>query len=190
MPLFYERWQGPVPRALGAPGEALARHARPVRHRRPHGARLRRAALRAHRRRRPTRSRADGYAAARELAAWKARVAAGWHGVHVDDVETRRRRWPTSAPSAPVAAVVALGDLGPDDVEVQLLHGPVGQDDELAEPEVVVAWTPAGAADDGHLRYRGRFTCERAGRYGFTVRVVPAHPDLVTPVELGHIAWA
>ena len=29
-----------------------------------------------------------------------------------------------------------------------------------------------------------------AGRYGYTVRVLPAHADLVTPVELGLIAWS
>ena len=49
--------------------------------------------------------------------------------------------------------------------------------------------TPAGAADDGHLRYEGTFACERAGRYGITVRVVPSNPLLATPVELGRIAW-
>ncbi len=31
---------------------------------------------------------------------------------------------------------------------------------------------------------------EHAGRYGFTVRIVPRHPDLVSPVELGLVAWA
>ena len=34
-------------------------------------------------------------------------------------------------------------------------------------------------------RYSGSFACERAGRYGFTVRVVPSHPDLRTFAELG-----
>jgi starch phosphorylase len=43
---------------------------------------------------------------------------------------------------------------------------------------------------EGQHRYVGAFDCESAGRYGFTVRVVPAHPDLVTPVELGLMAWA
>ena len=59
VPLFYERWQGPVPAQVGAPRQAVAHHARPVRHRRPHGPRLHRAALRAHRRagRRPRRRR-------------------------------------------------------------------------------------------------------------------------------------
>ena len=87
-----------------------------------------------------------------------------------------------------VEAVVSLGDLAPDDVQVQLLHGPAGQGDELADPEVVVL-DQSGAADDGHLRYPGRFACDRAGRYGVTVRIVPNHPALVTPAELGRVAW-
>ena len=37
----------------------------------------------------------------------------------------------------------------------------------------------------GPYRYEGTFTCDRPGRYGFTVRVVPSHPDLLTWAELG-----
>jgi hypothetical protein len=36
----------------------------------------------------------------------------------------------------------------------------------------------------------GTFPCDDAGRYGYTVRVLPAHADLSSPVELGRIAWA
>ena len=39
-------------------------------------------------------------------------------------------------------------------------------------------------------RFAGSFDCFHPGRYGFTVRVVPHHPDLVSPVELGLVAWA
>jgi len=46
------------------------------------------------------------------------------------------------------------------------------------------------ADDEAHYRFEGSFPLERAGRYGFTVRVVPSHPDLDTFAELGHIAWA
>ena len=84
---------------------------------------------------------------------------------------------------------VALGSLTADDVEVQLLHGPVGQNDELVHP-TVTTMTPAGDGASGTLRYRGTFSCGRAGRYGFTVRVVPHHPAVVTPVEPGRVAWA
>ena len=47
----------------------------------------------------------------------------------------------------------------------------------------------AGSFDAQHRSYRGSFTCMRAGRYGFTVRIVPKHPHLVTPIEMGLIAW-
>jgi starch phosphorylase len=84
--------------------------------------------------------------------------------------------------------VVALGSLAPEDVEVQLIHGPAGQGGELASP-TVVPMAPAGAEEDDHLRYAGRFRCEDAGRYGVTVRIVPHHEDLTTPAELGLVAF-
>jgi hypothetical protein len=46
-----------------------------------------------------------------------------------------------------------------------------------------------GAASDRHV-FQGRFTCERAGRYGIAVRVVPSHPDLVVPADMGCVTWA
>jgi starch phosphorylase len=74
-------------------------------------------------------------------------------------------------------------------VAVQRLHGPAGQGGDLATP-AVEAMTAAGPADDGHVRFTAKFRCEQTGRYGVTVRIVPAHPHLVHPVELGCVAWA
>jgi starch phosphorylase len=88
-----------------------------------------------------------------------------------------------------VDAEVSLGTLDGSDVEVQLLHGLVGQANELEQP-TVVTMEAAGSGAGGSRRYRGHFACEHAGRYGFTVRIVPAHPFLTSPVELGCIAWA
>jgi hypothetical protein len=44
--------------------------------------------------------------------------------------------------------------------------------------------------DDARVRYRGTFACDAAGRYGFTVRVLPVHDDLAASAELGRVAWA
>ena len=82
-----------------------------------------------------------------------------------------------------------LGDLQPADVAVQLLHGPVGAGEELCDPSIVTL-AVAGHGDDGATRYEGSFECSTTGRYGLTVRVVPSHADLITPVELGRIVWA
>ncbi|MDQ1441931.1 MAG: glycogen phosphorylase [Acidimicrobiaceae bacterium] len=48
----------------------------------------------------------------------------------------------------------------------------------------------ANGAASGHSLYRGMFTCERAGRYGIAVRVVPFHPDLAVPADMGCVTWA
>jgi starch phosphorylase len=187
VPLFYERYEGPVPRRwvrrVKASLRSLGPHVSAARMVRDYVERLCE----------PTAARADRLGAdrwrrARDLSAWKARVESAWHGVHVDTVETDDSVASLGARRV-VHAVVGLGDLAPGDVQVQLLHGPVGQSNELDSVEVV-PMIEADSADDRHARWRGEFDCERAGRYGFTVRVVPSHPDLVTPSELGRVAWA
>jgi starch phosphorylase len=187
VPRFYERVQGPVPR----------RWVRSVKHDwvslgpRVSASRMVRDYVEGLYE--PTGARADALAAssfrrARELAAWKERLRDQWKAVHVDGVESDDGVTDLGTSRA-VAAQVSLGDLEQTDVTVQLLHGPVGQNGELVLPSVV-AMSVGERVDDAHLRYTGSFTCERPGRYGYTVRVVPDHTDLVTPVELGLIAWA
>src|SRR3954451_21496019 len=131
---------------------------------------------------------AEHFAPAHSLAEWKARVLAAWDEVQILGVETE-----VSVASLGtdrfVEAQVALGSLDAGDVDVQLVHGPVGQNDELDHP-TITTMTAADGGDQGLVRYRGMFTCNRAGRYGFTGRVVASHPDLITSVELGRIAWS
>lgn len=131
---------------------------------------------------------ADGNAGAKELAAFRSRLDGCWHLVHVDEVEvddsvadlggTRR-----------VTAKVALGELDPAEVEVQLVSGRVGQSGELEDP-VTVAMVDDGAADDTHRTFSGEAPILTAGRMGVTVRIVPSSPLVDTPLELGHVAWA
>jgi starch phosphorylase len=135
----------------------------------------------------PTASRADTLGGDRcvravALAGWKDRVRNAWKAVHIDALDTDVTTADLGGERT-ITAQVSLGDLAPEDVQVQLLHGPVGQNDELDHSHLVVM------TGDGD-RFSGTFRCEHPGRYGFTVRVVPNHPDLVTPVELGLVAWA
>jgi starch phosphorylase len=130
---------------------------------------------------------AEGHIAAKALAAWKQRVLEGWEAVRITGVSA-------DTGSAELAAVrtvsvsVELGPLEPSDVAVQLLHGPVGQGDELVNAQLVTL-THQGTDSEGAAVYEGSFSCEVAGRYGYTVRVLPHHPDLASPVELGRIIW-
>jgi starch phosphorylase len=187
VPLYYERWQGPVPRRW------VARVKRSLITLGPFVSAARMVRDYTEQLYEPTAAQGDLLAAddhkrARSLAAWKETVVAGWSKVHVDSVDVDSAVADLGAERS-VETVVSLGDLSPADVQVQLIHGPSGQGQELAST-TVVSMDPAGSAADGHLRYTGTFTCSVAGRYGVTVRIVPAHEDLVTPAELGRIAWA
>jgi len=141
----------------------------------------------------PAASRADTMAAgswakARDLAGWKARVAAAWPAVSLAGVDSDTAMLEVGA-TRTVGAVVSLGALSTDDVAVQLLHGQVGPSDELAESEIVEMALDGPGDEPGHHRFVGTFACERTGRHGFTVRVVPKHPDLPVPAEMGCVAW-
>ncbi len=141
----------------------------------------------------PAASRADTMAAgswarARDLAGWKARVAAAWPAVSLAGVDSDTATLEVGA-TRNVGAVVALGALSTDDVAVQLLHGQVGPSDEMADSEIVEMDLDGPGDEPGHHRFVGTFACERTGRHGFTVRVVPKHPDLPVPAEMGCVAW-
>ncbi|WP_333777877.1 glycosyltransferase family 1 protein [Streptomyces sp. IBSBF 3136] len=123
---------------------------------------------------------------ARELAAWKARVRAAWPGVSVDHVETTATTATAElGTSVGLRVRVGLGDLGPDDVEVQAVSGRVDSEDRITDA-TTVPLKPVGAPDlEGRLLYEGPLSLDRTGPYGYTVRILPAHRHLASSAELG-----
>jgi starch phosphorylase len=126
---------------------------------------------------------------ARELAEWKGRVRAAWQEVTVDHVETS-----ASAALAELGTTLALrvrvglGDLGPDDVEVQVVSGRVDEQDRIGDA-TVVPLKPVGSPDqDGRWVYEGPLSLDRTGPFGYTVRILPAHRLLASSAELGLVA--
>ncbi|MER5745413.1 alpha-glucan family phosphorylase [Streptomyces sp. NPDC002225] len=129
---------------------------------------------------------------ARRLAEWKAKVRAAWPQVGVDHVEAE----PSTAAdgSAELGATLtlrvraALGELDPGDVEVQAVAGRVDTADGISDAQVFPL-KPAGGQDlEGRWLYEGPLALDRTGPYGYTVRVLPAHPLLASGAELGLVA--
>jgi starch phosphorylase len=131
---------------------------------------------------------ADGFAASRELAAWKRRVAAAWPAVAVRRVENGARERLLGARFT-VRAVVELGALDPGEVEVQVAYGRVDDADELTAVELAALKQNGQRTDDGWV-FEGEVPLAMPGAFGYTVRVVPRHAGLATASELGLVAWA
>jgi len=132
---------------------------------------------------------ADGYQRARALAAWKSQVQKQWSDVSIEEAAEEERAPELGVPQR-VVAQVRLGALTPQDVSVQLVHGPIldGTEDLMAER--IEPMEVSGRGTEDTWCYEGSFACERPGRYGYALRVIPFHPDLLTFAEVGRIAWA
>jgi glycogen phosphorylase len=128
------------------------------------------------------------YAAARELAAWKQRVTAAWPAVAIQHVEADDGEQGQGGRLA-VRATVALGELSPGDVTVQVVYGRAGDDDVIIDPDFAdlkLEGEPSGSAV---LRYAGTAELGRPGPFGYTVRVLPRHPLLAASSELGLVTF-
>ncbi|MCX4794801.1 alpha-glucan family phosphorylase [Streptomyces sp. NBC_01242] len=130
--------------------------------------------------------------AARQLADWKARVRAAWPRVAVDHMEAvapDTAGGPAELGSTLLLRVrIDLGALEPDEVEVQAVAGRVDAADGISDAQLFPL-KPAGGQDlEGRWLYDGPLALDRTGPYGYTVRVLPAHPLLATGAELGLVA--
>ena len=133
---------------------------------------------------------APGRAGAKELAAWKRTVFSHWHAVRVDHVESGDLAdSPQVGDQLRVDAYVSLGDLRPQDVSVQLVHGRVNEADALADT-VSARLEHTESYEGGRHKFTATVNLRRQGAFGYTVRVLPTHPALTSPAEMGLVANA
>ncbi len=134
----------------------------------------------------------NDFARAKELVEWKKCVRDNWSDVRIESVALPEGASKIAGGEVvPVRAVVHLGALTPGDVTVQLYAGPVDADRNLLAPESVVLTLDEtnGDGDNGAYAYTGALPSARSGQQGFSLRVLPSHPDAVLPQELPLIVW-
>jgi starch phosphorylase len=134
----------------------------------------------------------DRHQVARTRASW-------WRRVRRDFPSTRvsaRAISPESPASAQpegeekvVEALVELGALPPEDVQVELLHGLIGADGHLLDP-AVESMVEDQPHSNGSRRYLGTLVLAAAGDYGFTVRVLPRPPSSDPLPAETPVSWA
>ncbi|KUL61551.1 MULTISPECIES: alpha-glucan family phosphorylase [unclassified Streptomyces] len=126
---------------------------------------------------------------AAELAVWKGRVRAAWPRVAVDHVEASATGATAELGSTLTLRVrVHLGELTPDDVEVQAIAGRVDPEDRIADASAVPLKPTSGPDVEGRRVYEGPLALDRTGPFGYTVRILPAHRLLASGAELGLVA--
>jgi starch phosphorylase len=131
---------------------------------------------------------ADNAAKAKSLAQWKKKLQKCWKDVRIESVEASATDKVQVGDDMRVRAVVNLAGLSPDDVAVQVYHGPLDPSGNISVGEII----PMTFSEEkgGLSLFSGAIRYFKSGRHGFTVRVIPHHDDLNSPFETGLLLWA
>ncbi|MFN2129319.1 MAG: alpha-glucan family phosphorylase [Anaerolineae bacterium] len=127
----------------------------------------------------------------KEYAAWKRRMQESWPQVRVERIEAQIPSETQVGVANAVEAQIRLGSLEPEDVKVQLYYGQIDAGGEILLPRIVEmdSATLADGTTDGVYTFAGSLSFNSSGKHGFTVRVLPSHPEQVNPFETGLIQW-
>jgi starch phosphorylase len=130
----------------------------------------------------------DGMRLARGLGQWKANTKAHWSEVRILSVREDVEGGAGVGDFVKVQAKVSLGTLRPEDVIAQIYFGGLNTD-RLLEKGDVVPMEMKQKMQDGSYTYEGAIPCRKSGLQGYSVRVIPFHPDIPNPLRLGLITW-
>ncbi len=130
---------------------------------------------------------AEGLARARAALEWRERVRTNWALVRVASVGDDASVSNAVGKEVHVRALVDLGHLAPEEVRVQAVVGKVGAAGDLLDRRVEDL-RPVGD-EAGSRAFEGTIVCSVPGGQGYSVRVIPHHPDVRVPSELGLVAW-
>jgi starch phosphorylase len=143
----------------------------------------------------------DTMGRARAIAQWKSEIRQAWPEFAVKEVTMNTKNGNGDEQLNPrqpelkvgselvVRALIKLGRINPDEVCVELYHGPTDSWGNIREGFAVAMDYEQRAGDDGEHWFSGRMECRTTGQHGVAVRVLPNHPDQSNPYELGLILW-
>ncbi len=128
---------------------------------------------------------------AREFTIWKSKLLANWSQIKFVKTEVLESEIKIKVDSKySLSAEVFLGDLTPQDVEVQIYYGKVDQwEDTSNNYAIKMDYISTDEKANTH-KFVGEIVCEITGHFGFTFRILPKHELLINPFELSVIHWA
>jgi starch phosphorylase len=132
---------------------------------------------------------ADDAARAKSLASSLARIRSAWPQVRITIPESNLPGKIPVGENISFQALVQTGPLSPEDLTVELYAGRLNAEGDIEEPEIFEMKSGSRSAS-GIIYETTAIPCCRSGRHGYTVRVLPRHPDLKNIYAPRLITWA
>jgi glycogen phosphorylase len=131
----------------------------------------------------------NGYQAGKDLAHWKEKIHQHWGNLKIHTVDVSAPEDINVNQSIAVKSLIHLGSLEPHDVQVELYKGAIDTNGKITDAETAVM-TYQGQDSTGNSLYTSEIAYSASGLQGLSLRVLPHHPHLSNPYELGLIQWA
>ena len=130
----------------------------------------------------------DGGITAKKIIEWRERLLKNWDVVEILSVDAPLQNITSIGETLKVEASVNIGKLKSEELFVQLYFGVVDNNGKLKNAEAIpmaVERTNAG----GELVFSAKCKLDATGQYGYSVRVLPHHPFIDAPLQMGFIKW-
>lgn len=132
----------------------------------------------------------DNMRAAREMSKWKHKLTSEFAGVKIeavtDEIDSVNAK---IGNDMRIEAVIDLGNLSPDDLNVELFYGTLDNDGQLGDGQTLRMHHCEQMEKNKH-RYHAEMPCDHTGMTGYTVRIIPAHnPQRDTRIS-SLVRWA
>ncbi len=120
---------------------------------------------------------------------WEDRVLGHWDQVQIVRVHADGEAEVFKAGTeVPVHVEVAIGDLDPEDVTVEVYHGRLDSVGNMVNGKVLKLEF-SRKQGNGHYLFEGMILCPVSGRFGYAARVVASHPDVPVQDRLKNFVW-
>ena len=122
---------------------------------------------------------AGNYATLKEMVAWKNKLGADWQNIRIKTVEVRNEEEAVKGKEIEVVAVVDTAGHRPNELKVELLHGPIDIWENFKVRHVTRLDSDSSSPEDnGDVIFSGFIPISHTGLYGYVVRISPEHPNL------------
>ena len=122
---------------------------------------------------------ADNYSRLKDLVQWKKNIERSWAKIEIRDVTVSNDSEYLKGKNVDVQVRISSAGHGPDELKVELLHGPIDLWDKFKTRNVKRLDPAADSShENGDLIFKGEIPLTQTGLYGYGVRVTPKFPAL------------
>jgi starch phosphorylase len=125
---------------------------------------------------------------AKILQEWKNKVRSEWQNVRIVNADFGNNSTMDMQDSAKIKTEIKLGNLKPEDVQVQIYYGILDHNGEITNPALKIL-NFVKSENDTYF-YEGSYIFHEGGVHGCTIRVLPTHPLLPLNTDLFLCTWA